>query len=140
MPKVYIINTNKSNNPQAENDMISNMKCSAYYSPWKHYIDTIEANDIVYLYSSGVGIIARGIATGIVEIKDYIGKENEEHYMYLNRFEKLSTPLTADKITNILTEATIDKTEYKIQWNQTMILIAYSLGLKVWQVITKKYI
>ncbi|WP_419872916.1 hypothetical protein [Candidatus Pristimantibacillus sp. PTI5] len=138
MPKVYIINTNKTNNPLDEIDMINSMKCGAYYSPWKHYIDTIEANDIVYLYSSGEGIIARGIATGIVEVADYKGEHNEEHYMHLNRFEKLKTPLRADKITEILSEAAEDR--YKIQWNQTMILVAYSLGLKVWQYITKNCI
>ncbi|MEK4509356.1 hypothetical protein [Paenibacillus sp. FSL K6-2524] len=135
MPKVYIINTNKANNPQDETDMISNMKCSAYYSPWKHYIDTIEANDIVYLYSSEVGIIARGIATGIVEIADYKGDKDAEHYMHLDRFQSLKAPLIASKVTDILSEAADDK--YKIQWNQTMILVAYSLGLKVWQHITK---
>ncbi|MCP1183995.1 hypothetical protein [Paenibacillus sp. 1781tsa1] len=142
MPKVYIINTNKSHNPNAENDMLNNMKCAAYYSHWKHYIDTIEANDIVYLYSNGVGIIARGIATGIVEIDDYNGEENEEHYMHLDRFEKMNKPLTAEKFTNILTMATSgdQNKQYKIQWNQTMILIAYSLGLKVWQEITKHHI
>lgn len=138
MPKVYIINTNKSNNPLDEKNMINNMKCAAYYSPWKHYIDTIEANDIVYLYSSGEGIIARGIATGIVEVSNYNNEENEEHYMHLNRFQELKTPLGPSEITNILSEAAGDK--YKIQWNQTMILVAYSLGIKVWQQITKNHI
>lgn len=59
--------------------MLSQEKCAAYYSPWKHYIDTVEANDMVYLYSSDKGIVARGTATGIVEIADYNGEKDEEH-------------------------------------------------------------
>ena len=136
MPKVYIINTNKSHNPGAEIDMIQNSKCSAYYTPWKYYIDTIEANDIVFLYSNDVGIIARGIATGIVEVTDYNNDEDAEHYMKLNRFEELVTPLKADTVTSIIRE--FAGSDFKIQWNQTMILVAYSFGLKVWQYITKK--
>lgn len=58
--------------------------------------------------------------------------------MHLNRFQELSKPLKASEITFILSEAAGDK--YKIQWNQTMLLIAYSLGLKVWQHITKNCI
>ena len=67
MSKVYLINTNIKNNPSCVQDMINNAKCSAYYSPWKYYIEEIEAHDIVFLYSNGKGIIARGIATGIIE-------------------------------------------------------------------------
>ncbi|MFD7523856.1 hypothetical protein [Paenibacillus chitinolyticus] len=138
MPKVYIINTNKANNFRAENDMMTNRKCAAYHSPWKHYIDTIEANDIVYLYSNEIGIIARGIATGIVEVADHLNEKNVEHYMHLNRFQELRIPLPANKVIEILNEATND--EYKIQWNQTMILMAYPLGLKIWQYITNNCI
>lgn len=135
MANIYIINTNKGNNPKTEIDMLENEKCAAYYSPWKHYIDNIEPNDLVFLYSNGKGIIARGIATGVVEINDYEGKSDEEHYMYLNRFEQLDTALEAANIKEILSKAANEN--YDIKWNQTMIQIPYHLGLKVWQHITK---
>lgn len=135
MPKVYIINTNKSQNPQAEADMIQNTKCSAYYTPWKYYIDTIEANDIVFLYSNEVGIIARGIATGIVEVANLNNDEEAEHYMKLSHFEELITPLKADKLTSIVRG--VAGNDFKFQWNQTMILVAYPFGIKVWQYISK---
>lgn len=135
MPKVYVVNTNKNNNPADEADMLQNQKCAAYYTPWKYYIDTIEANDLVFLYSSDVGIIARGIATGVVEVKDYHDETDEEHYMHLSRFEKLETPLRAAEITEIIRN--IAGQDYKIIWNQTMILIAHTFGIKVWQHITK---
>ncbi|MBM7572946.1 hypothetical protein [Aquibacillus albus] len=135
MAKVYLINTNKNNNPDCEDEMLQNQKCSAYYTPWKYYIDTIEANDVVFLYSSGEGIIARGLATGIVEVNDYEGNENEEHYMNLNRFELLNSPLPAREVTAIIREIAGD--DFDIQWNQTMILLAEHFGRKVWQQITR---
>ena len=129
MPKAYIINTNKSNHPEDEMDMTSNKKCAAYYSPWKYYIDEIEANDIVFLYSSGTGIIARGIATGIPEMRDYQGETNEEHYMELDKFQILETQLPASKITELV--------GHDIRYNQTVISLAYKFGLEVWQYITR---
>lgn len=135
MPKIYLINTNKSHNPNCEADMIFNQKCAAYYNPWKYYIDTIEANDIVFLYSSNVGIIGRGMATGIVEIKDYEGEPNEEHYMHLNRFEQLIKPLKAAEVTSIIRD--VAGNDFEIKWNQTMVLVAHPFGVKVWQHITK---
>lgn len=132
MAKVYIINTNKNNHPEDEIDMIKKEKCAAYYSPWKYYIDEIEANDIVFLYSSGKGIISRGIGTGIPEIIDYKGESNEEHYMNLDRFQTLVTPLPASKITELV--------GHEIKYNQTVISLAYKFGLNVWQYITQKCI
>ncbi|UZN01403.1 hypothetical protein ACE1MS_22775 (plasmid) [Lysinibacillus sp. fkY74-1] len=135
MPKVYLVNTNKTHNAQNENEMINEKKVAAYYSPWKYFIDEIEAGDIIYLYSNSRGIIARGIATGIVEICDVSNSINEEHYMKLERFELLKSPLSSSKITEIAQSITDEK--YTIKWNQTMIHIPYFIGLKVWQYITK---
>ncbi|WP_420768642.1 hypothetical protein ACNR9V_01635 [Parageobacillus thermoglucosidasius] len=135
MPKVYLVNTNKTNNPQNESEMIYEKKVAAYYSPWKYYIDEIEANDLVFLYSNNKGIIARGIATGIVEVKDADGNPDEEHYMHLDRFEELEVPLPPSKITEIAQSVT--DANYNIKWNQTMIHIPYFIGLKIWQFITR---
>ncbi|MED4885135.1 hypothetical protein [Bacillus smithii] len=138
MPKVYLFNTNKTNNPQNELEMIYEKKVAAYYSPWKYYIDEIEANDLVFLYSNNKGIIARGIATGIVEVKDADGNPDEEHYMHLDHFEELKVPLPSSKITEIAQSVT--DANYNIKWNQTMIHIPYFIGLKIWQFITRNYL
>ncbi|PIC70814.1 hypothetical protein CSV77_05750 [Sporosarcina sp. P16b] len=135
MPKTYIVNTNKSNNTVNEQEMITQQKVSAYYTPWKYFIDEIEAGDIVYLYGNGQGIIARGIATGVVEVADIGTQTDEEHYMHLERFEILEHPLAPSKITEIAQTATDSK--YILKWNQTMIHLPNFLGLKVWQYITK---
>ena len=135
MPKVYIVNTNKTHNSQNESEMINEKKVAAYYSPWKYFIDEIEAGDIVYLYSNGEGIIARGIAVGIVEIKDVGNSDDQEHYMPLDRFQLLNTPLTSAKITEIAQINTDN--QYTIKWNQTMVHIPHFIGIKLWQHITK---
>lgn len=135
MPKTYIVNTNKSNNTANEREMLTQQKVAAYYTPWKYFIDEMEAGDIVYLYSNGQGIIARGIATGIVEVADIGAEIEEEHYMHLDRFEILENPLAPSKITEIAQAATDCK--YVVKWNQTMIHLPNFIGLKVWQYITK---
>lgn len=132
MSKAYILNTNKSNNPIDEGNMINKKKYATYYEPWKYYIDEIEANDLIFLYSNEKGIIARGMATGIPEIADYNGDADEEHYMELNRFQLLKTPLPASKITELV--------GHNIKYNQTVISLAYKFGLEVWQYITKQCI
>lgn len=132
MPRVYIVNTNKSNNIVDEAEMLKKKKCAAYYSPWKFYIDEIEANDLVLLYSNSKGIIARGIATGVPETADYQGEVDEERYMELDRFQILKSPLDASKITELV--------GHKTHYNQTIISLAYRFGLEVWQYITKNCI
>lgn len=113
--------------------MINNAKCSAYYSPWKYYIEEIEAHDIVFLYSNGKGIIARGIATGIIEKNDYENHEDEEFYMNLDRFEIMKTAVTASKIKEIIR---VDK----LLLNTTVVSLPYRFGIKVWQYMTKNCI
>lgn len=136
MPKVYLVNTNKTNSNKNETEMINEEKVAAYYSPWKYFIDEIEAGDIIYLYSNGNGIIARGIATGIVELRDLENCVAGEHYMHLERFEKLKIPVHSTDITKIA--KSITDNDYTIKYNQTMIHLPYFIGLKVWQHITKE--
>lgn len=40
--------------------MVNEEKISTYYSPWKYFIDKIEADDIVYSYGNSKGILAKG--------------------------------------------------------------------------------
>lgn len=133
MPKTYVINTNQANNHNCESDMIKSSKCSAYCSPWKYYIDEIEANDFIFLFSNGNGIIARGIATGITELGDYEGNVDEEHYMNLDRFEVLNKkPLEPSRIIQLVGQ--------KMRFNQMVVSLPHRLGIILWQYITKNCI
>ncbi|PGY09124.1 hypothetical protein COE25_18835 [Bacillus sp. AFS031507] len=138
MRKAYIINTNLTNMPngETERDMLKNEKCAAYFSPWKERIEQIQPNDLVFLYSNGKGIIARGIATGVVEIADYQNKEglhiDEEYYMNLNQFVRLSNPVSSADINEIVGNSVV--------LAPTMVSLNYDRGIKIWQAITKNYL
>ncbi|WP_044784555.1 hypothetical protein [Bacillus thuringiensis] len=137
MRNAYIINTNLTHNSSCEQQMLQQEKCAAYYSPWKHYISLIRPNDLVFLYSNGKGIIARGIATGIVETADYENNTEEEYYMKLNSFVQLDVPMEASALTTSLQQ--IDE-KFKIKFNQTMIALPDLFAAHLWRVITREHI
>jgi hypothetical protein len=136
--KAYIINTNRTNRPGGEDemDMLQNQKCAIYFSPWKERMHSIRPGDLVFLYGNKKGIIARGIATGVVEQGDYVNEKGrhieEQNYMYLDRFQLLNEPMPASVINKVV--------EYSVVYGQTMISMEYEGGLKVWQAITKEFI
>ena len=127
MPNVYIINTNKTHNPKCEVDMIQQKKCAAYYKHFKYNIDLIQRGDLVFLYSNKNGIIARGMATGLVEVAEYEGFPGEEHYMPLDYFQSFEkNPMPASVILSTIQELAGD--DYEIKWNQTTIVFPNELG------------
>ncbi|MDE2742545.1 MAG: hypothetical protein OXI58_13215 [Gemmatimonadota bacterium] len=75
----FIVNTNRSYMPDVWKDMINNGKASAYYSN-KNAICRVSRGSVVYLYHTGVGIIAKGHATSNYE------EAGEEFYVPL-RFD-----------------------------------------------------
>lgn len=100
----YILNTNISNSQQDHNDMLSNKKAAAYFEPWKFKIERLAKGDVVFLYQSGVGIVALGEADGKLMKAPYQGdaqQPDEEYFMKLRHFERVSRPLTAAEIKEI---------------------------------------
>ncbi|MDE3001338.1 MAG: hypothetical protein OXU79_19860 [Gemmatimonadota bacterium] len=99
--KYFILNTNHRNNPKDHDDMLRLQKAAAYFSPWKRKIDQLSPGDMVFLYQSGVGIVACGDASGSREKAPYQGKAeyaDEEYFMTLNRFRLVEPPLSAAQI------------------------------------------
>lgn len=131
MPNTYIINTNKSYDLNSEPDMLKNKKCAAYGEKWKKSIEQIKTNDIVFLYSNTRGIIARGMATGILKIADYEerNKPSIEYYMDLNGFQILRTPLPASRISYLVGVTRYDRTD---------IPLTHKNGIDLWEEITQK--
>jgi hypothetical protein len=136
--KAYIVNTNRTNRPNGEDelDMVTKQKCAAYFSPWKESIEAINPNDLVFLYRNQVGIIARGIATGVPELADYTNEDGfhqyEQVYMHLDRFEVLDIPMPAGVINEIV--------GYSVVYGQTRVSMNYEGALKIWRSITKQHI
>jgi len=100
----YILNTNFRNDQQDHEDMISNGRAAAYFDPWKFKIERLKKGDVIFLYQSGMGVVAVGEADGNLQKRPYHGKpENidEEYFMKLRRFERVSPPLRAAEIKRI---------------------------------------
>jgi hypothetical protein len=96
----YILNTNFSNNRQDHEHMVAHGKAAAFYER-KSVIDRLDAGDEVFLYQSGVGIVAFGVADGRLVVCDHDGDHDEEHHMLLREFKQVSPPLTAAQIKDV---------------------------------------
>jgi len=100
----YVLNTNISNSEHDHNDMLDNGKAAAYFDPWKFKIERLAKGDVVFLYQSGVGVVALGTADGMLVKALYQGKAehpDEEYSMKLLHFQRVSPPLSAAEIKKI---------------------------------------
>ena len=100
----YILNTNISNSQADHDSMLSEGKASAYYDPWKYKIERLGKGDVVFLYQSGVGIVAVGEADGKLVKTPYQGnpeEQDEDYSMKLNRFQRVSPPVSAADIKRV---------------------------------------
>ncbi|MBM4289770.1 MAG: hypothetical protein FJ135_16795 [Deltaproteobacteria bacterium] len=100
----YILNTNYSNDENDHNDMLKNGKAAAYFDPWKYKIERLSKGDVVFLYQSGVGIVAVGEADGKLCKAPYQGNPDhpdEEYFRKLLRFQHVNPPMTAAEIKRI---------------------------------------
>jgi hypothetical protein len=135
--KAYLINTNRSGCPNGrdERDMLANKKCAAYFSPWKEKIMKLQEGDLVFLYSNKRGIIARGVATGIVQAADHEDENgihwDEEYYMTLHDFDILSSPMPAASICSAAGQ--------RIMFGQTLTPLKGEAAKAIWDEITEHY-
>ena len=100
----YILNTNSSNAMQDHDDMLAHAKAAAYFDPWKFKIERLAKGDVVFLYQSGVGIVAFGEVDGRLVKAPYQGnaaQPDEEYSMKLQRFHRVSPALAAAEIKRI---------------------------------------
>lgn len=128
----YILNTNYGNDPSDDEDMINNKKAAAYLDPWKRNIEKLTRGDKVFLYRSGDGIAAMGIASGKLEKAPYHGEEEhrgEEYSMKLDKFRKLKRPLPAAEIKKV--------TGVNYRFMSTMFAVDSDSGDKLWQHISQ---
>lgn len=100
----YILNTNISNNEADHNMMLSEGKAAAFFDPWKYKIERLSRGDVVFLYQSGIGIVGVGEADGKLLKAPYnndMAHPDEEYSMKLQRFQRLTKPLSASEIKKI---------------------------------------
>lgn len=94
----FILNTNYANNTQHNEDMLREHKAAAYYPGWREKIERLQKGDYVFLYKSGTGIVAYGVASGKLEKQDCDGHKDYEYYMRLDKFQTLRTPMPASRM------------------------------------------
>jgi hypothetical protein len=124
----YIFNTNIKHGSEDETDMLENKKVAAYFEPWKFKIEHLKKGDKVFLYRSGTGIVAKGIATGKIDKSSYRNNpqySNEEYSMKLNKFKVLDDPISASEIKIIA--------GVNYVFMQTMFSIDKDTGEKLWK-------
>jgi hypothetical protein len=98
----HILNTNRRNDINDQEYMLSKRVAAAFYDPWKFNIDRIKKGDTIFLYENGVGIVAYGIGTGVTLTQDRYGDKDECHYQELIDFKVLENPMPAAEIKAIL--------------------------------------
>jgi hypothetical protein len=84
--------------------VLRKQKAAAYFDPWKYKIEQLSKSDVVFLYQSGVGLVAMGRASGKLEKADYHGNpkdKDEEYFMALEEFQRLEPPVPATKIKEV---------------------------------------
>ncbi|HDR6309447.1 TPA: hypothetical protein QCU60_001269 [Bacillus cereus] len=130
---LFIINTNLQKDTRYEREMLQEEKCAAYRST-KTDIQNIQKNDKVLLYTNKKGIIARGIASGQLFMKDDNGEPNAEYYMPLIHFKELIKPIPSHKLRDILLLA--DPQEAR-PFNKTSLKFQEVVSEEIWKEICR---
>ena len=87
---IYCVNTNATYMANAWSEMLAKKRASAYYVR-KYAVAGIPKGSTVYLYQTGVGIIAKGKTTGTLQKADYEGDPEAEYYVPLDFVWKLGS-------------------------------------------------
>lgn len=94
----FLLNTNKANSVADHEFMIEKGVAAAFEEGYIQKIEKIREGDTVFLYESGVGIVAHGMATGKVQKTEHNGVKDKTYYQMLSDFHVLDKPLPAKKI------------------------------------------
>jgi hypothetical protein len=130
----YILNTNRRNDPQDDEAMLVDKKAAAYFGPWKFKIARLKKGDCVFLYRSGVGIVAAGRASGKLKKAAYHGQpehRDEEYSMGLDDFIHVTPPLTAAEVKEISGNS-------GLVFRQTMFSLDHDAGRKLYQAVRER--
>lgn len=119
----YVLNTNLKSGTQYTEEMLKEHKAAAYYPGWREKIQKFQKGDIVFLYKSGVGIVAYGYANGILNKKACDGHPDYEYYMHLDNFVIFTAPISASQMKEI--------TGYGFNFRQTLFSISEEAAKKI---------
>ncbi|HTE40514.1 MAG TPA: hypothetical protein VK629_06785 [Steroidobacteraceae bacterium] len=129
----YVVNTNYRNSKADDDSMLAEKKVAAYFEPWKFKIARLKPGDFVFLYRSGVGVVAAGRVNGKLRKSAYHGDSThaeEEYSRSLNEFVVLDPPLSAAQV-----KAIADKPN--LIFCQTMFGLDQEGGRRLFEAIRK---
>jgi hypothetical protein len=129
----FVVNTNIANDKKDDEDMLKEKKAAAFFDPWKNSIKRIQLGNRVFLYRSGEGIVARGIARGRYKKKAYHNDSkdaDEEYYVELKNFLICLSPLIPSDINKI--------TGIDYRFMKPCFAIDKESGIKIWKEISKR--
>lgn len=118
-----MVNTNISNNAADHDYMLRKHRAAAFYSPWKEKIEKYLApGDMVYLYQSGVGLVAYGRVDTQPQRKGLEGDPSqiEESYVDLVEFRVLKAPVAPSMIRKVM--------RYDIPFRHTLVRLPNTGG------------
>lgn len=118
--RYFLLNTNYNNSQSDHYEMLENEEAAAFYPGWKEKIGHIKDGDLVFLYQSGAGICAFGIAEGELRIRDHEGNEKECYSKSLGNFRIVPKPLTAKECK--------DATRTSMNFRKVMVLLPSDQG------------
>ncbi|MCK0770303.1 hypothetical protein [Chromohalobacter canadensis] len=98
----YLLNTNKANSVEDHQMMLEEQVAAAFENGWKQKIERIRSGDVVFLYESGKGVVAYGVASGDVEKAPHEGRKDETYYQRLHDFKRLGASVSAKDIQQAL--------------------------------------
>ena len=101
-PNCYVVNTNIVHDKDDDLFMVSNGIAATFEDGYKEKMTYIEKGSLVFLYRSGEGIVAHGIASGEVLKKDHYGVPDKTYYQVLSDFVLYDKPLTPADIKKLL--------------------------------------
>jgi hypothetical protein len=127
----YIFNTNFGNDAADDADMLANKRVAAYYTPWKYKVERLHRGDHMFLYRSGVGIVAAGRADGKLQKLDHDGLVSEEYRMGLTEFRLVNPAITAAEMKQITGNS-------GLVFRQTMFSLDPTAGATLWSDIRQR--
>ncbi len=123
-PGIFLLNTNRKYQPDAEKFMLDKDCAFANGDKWAPKINHIGTGSKVLLYANGAGIIAIGIATA--ERRNITWDDGPGRFVKLREFRKLKSAFTAGSIRKIA-----GNKNYPLL--QTLITLPEQIGEKIWK-------
>ncbi len=122
--KYFILNTNKKENEESYHKKMLKEAKGIIWLQWKTKVDMIKKGDIIFLYSSGNGIVAAGASNGVVT-EDI---DSDQISVGLDKFQKFEDkPLEPGKIKEL--------TKSNMVFIQTLFSIDPKAGEILWKEI-----